>query len=725
MTDQGNGNYEIDCKVDQENFHFADCETHDLNLYAHENLSQDYTYTQSFVSKGKEYIALLGKGQKSDILYMWKKDNIYKHLYCFKDRKIHGIEYSPKLDSFVIVYEDHEPCYYSLKRGKRIKKFKGVKPQEVGQILTYSFSPNGRYFGIAYQTTFAIWEVFTVSSHGLRVNASGRLVTKFEDRGHLKFFRGKTLVSISKSDAVRVTTIDRKGDKDERIFELGDNISWNDIINGMISPDEKKLFFASENEVCSMDLSNGKVEVEQKFELADITKVQISEDCTQCACTNQRNVYFFSIKQGDEGTLGTVLKENFRNFQVLFEDNLLITVDNICLDIANYGDEDADEEFIYFDTNATKFHSFSFSPDFEYILAIVDEHSAIIYETKTGRVIKKWKNDCERWSECCIMAPESSETAIIATKSTDNEIKIWNYKNGNDVLALPNYNAASLCFNDKGNILAAGSKGVNEIARVFDLETGDFNSYNWPSGINGNKNTKVLLTQRKNEIGENEDLLIAIAEKQNPIVFMMETSQKLFECKGPITFAHIDEIDSNTEADVFAIKGTDGDGEYHALLFKLSEGTFLKHFENCFNLSLCKAKDKKMLLAKCKNINNGKLFIMKLDNLNDLDNPKNIIDCSLKAEVSSFIQGGDALASSFGDKEKIQYILNEPNYGKMIGEIDIEKKNKNYSEMDISAEENKLIFRYIQLLQQEYSKDKEEKAIAEEEKYGEEYDYEN
>ena len=694
--------YDIDCNVDESTCPFEDCQTQNMNLYSHENLSQDYIYTQSFTSRvfegGRQYVALLGKGKNknergeiTDILYIWEiNENIYKHKFNYKDKRIHGVEYSPKGDSFVIVYDDHEPCYYSLKSGKRIKKFESVNLSNEGNILTYQFSPNGGFFGIAFQSSFVVWKT---------TGNDKKCLVKFEDRGHLKFFRGKTLVSISKSDTVRVLSVDGKVGED-KMWPLED-IAWDDIINGMISPDGTKLYIATCEEICVLNLETGDFETGYyKFETSDIKKVLFSSDCNQVACTNLRNIYFYKLDQNEN--LGTVLKENFRHFEVLFESNTLVTLDDICINFTDYGNENEDERFIYFEKNNDHFESFTFSPDFEYLLAITGEHSATIYETTKGRVVKKWKNDCERWSECCLMAPEKSDTAIIATKSSPQEVKIWNYRNGNDILALPDYDVASFCFDETGGILAAGTKGTNEIARVWDLKSGDYNSYNWPSGLNNNRNTKVLLTKRITDDEEKEDILIAVSELQYPIVFKMENSQMLYQCTdAPITLSHIDEIESNPDADVFLLKGTDGKGISHGLLFKLSDGKFLRLFQNCINVTL--SKEKKMLLARCNNLNGGKLCVL---DLSDLDS-QNVVDCGIDADVSSFIQGSEAIASSFGDERETKYTLNNPFTGKMFGYLNIEKKNDNYCEMDISANDKILIFRYIQLHKEEFTKDQE------------------
>ena len=54
------------------------------------------------------------------------------------------------------------------------------------------------------------------------------------------------------------------------------------------------------------------------------------------------------------------------------------------------------------------------------------------------------------WSMACEMAPETSQIAVIATKSDSKTIKIWDYNNGSEVLSLSNYNVHSFNFSENG-----------------------------------------------------------------------------------------------------------------------------------------------------------------------------------------------------------------------------------------------------------------------------------
>ena len=62
------------------------------------------------------------------------------------------------------------------------------------------------------------------------------------------------------------------------------------------------------------------------------------------------------------------------------------------------------------------------------------------------------------WSIACEMAPETSKIAVIATKSNDQTIKLWDYNNGNEVLALSGYNVHSFNFSEDGRLLACGAR---------------------------------------------------------------------------------------------------------------------------------------------------------------------------------------------------------------------------------------------------------------------------
>ena len=131
------------------------------------------------------------------------------------------------------------------------------------------------------------------------------------------------------------------------------------------------------------------------------------------------------------------------------------------------------------------------------------------------------------WSMACEMTPETSQIAVIATKSDENTIKIWDYNNGSEVLSLFGYHAHSFCFSSDGKLLACGGREGNEIARLWDLTDNSYISYNY-DGANGNLYTIVNLTDDLDQMGNKYLILASIG--QEPIVFDANTKQLLYKC---------------------------------------------------------------------------------------------------------------------------------------------------------------------------------------------------
>lgn len=687
--------YSIELNYDENNWPYKECINQKIDLYSHEEIDQNYNYIKAKMSKEVNYVALIGKGKKEelgDILYIWKMDNIYKNIKTIKKRNIYGIEFHPKENSYVIVYEDRPPCFYSIDKHARISKFKDFpSKEETGEIISYSFSPSGCFFGISYENLFIVWKTI-----------DGTKISSFKIKSPLKYSRGKNLLAITEENVINIYNISSKMENPEleKSFKMDPkntfDINYTDILAGMISPDFKEFYFITNKAIYRVNLTEDKGKTEEilEFNQNNIKKAQICEDCSMFVITDLRTLYYYGLDDINSEP-GKILKEDFKFFEVHPNFNYLITVDDISVNITDTSDNDVDEIFIWLDENVKKFETFYFSPDFLNLLAITSEHSASLYNIKTGRIIKKWYNKCENWSDCCKMAPETSETAIIATKSTDSEIKIWNINNGNDVITLPDFNSASMDFSKDGKFLAIGGKEGEEIARFFDLSNGDYTSFKYEGA---NINTKVLLSKKNDENGISYEILIAASENQTPIVYNLEWQDFIFKCekKEGLELAKIYILECSPESNIILVNGDDKNNVPHTIVYSLKDGKILHHFENCKNSNL--SKDKKLLFAKCDNENEGKLFIM------DLTNNK-IIDCGVESEISNFLQGSKALVCAYSDKnKKVIYEIRDPSYGEVIGNLIIQPYENVNFEMDISAEKtvediNKqnLIFRFIQI----------------------------
>jgi WD40 repeat protein len=662
-----NEEYDISIDVDGEIFPYTSCITQDIFLKKHFELPQDLTYESPQQSQDEKYIGIIGKGKDSDTLFIWSKNNLNNPQYTYRGKKINCFEFAGNGRSFVIVYEKNSPVHCNLNNGKKICKFE--RSDMIGhKSLGCAFTCKSHYFALVTEEGLVVWDVL-----------NGKIEKIVRDKSPSKFLRKNVLISISEEGELKVTDI--SNDKVIKQFKLLDVDRNTDILSCMLNENKNYFYYATKKGFFYADINKKEVKFLQEFDQKDTQQVIISNDCINAISTNMKDIHFWKL---DEGKIGTFFKENFTSINVNFLTNKIMTSNNICINIWDYSVENETEQYIWLNNNPNKFDRFYFSPDFAVLLVIVDDNNAVLYNTISGQVIKKWSCDEPEWSIACVMAPETSLTAVMATKMDKDRIRVWNYNNGSELMTLTGFNAHSLSFSTGGNLLAAGCKEGDEIGRVWDLITGNYNSL--MNEHNDNKNTSVYLTK------EEPMKVILVAEKQKPLVYDVESGNRLFECSSSCAFEKIDEINSSMN-NLFYVKGLSTDNENIAVLFNLDNGEVIKIFNNCINIDI--SKDGKYLLAKSDNDNGGKLTIY------DIEDPRHIsnVACEIDPDVSNFLQGGKAIVSGYGTINKITYLLTHPQNGKAMGQLTCTKKKNEYTELDLSAnpEENSLVLRYIKL----------------------------
>ena len=657
--------YELTVNIDEKVFPYANCKAQNVYLKYHEELPQDLKYEKPQLSPDEKYIGIIGRGRDQDTLFIWFTSNLEKYKYKYQGQ-IACFDFAVNCTSFVIAYKKSPPKSYSLSSGKEIRTFESTGESEMN-VISSSFSQKSRYYGLATTERFTVWDIL-----------KGKVVKTIIDNSPSKYIRKNLLVLISSDGAIKVLQF--LDEKEIASFRLSQINSCNDILNCMMSPDLECFYYATRKGIYKSQIKTGKIQLIQEFNKDDTEQVIISSDCVNAISTNMIDIYYWQL---GEDKLGTLLKEKFNSLTVDFNTHKVVICDDICINIFDYSEE-RDEQFIWINRNPKGFESFYFSPDFTVLLAIVDEHNAVVYNTQTGRVIKKWKNRSPEWSLACQIAPITSQTAIIATKSTEDKVKIWNYNNGNEIMTLTGFNSHMFSFSPAGNLLAAGGSKGYEIARVWDLTTGNFNPLNYPE--HDNINAIIHLTK------EEPYKVIAVAENQKPVVFDVESGKMLYECKScPVFFDKVDRINSSNK-NFFFVQGLTTEKENIAVLFNLENGETIKVYKNCVNIDI--SMDDKYLLTKSHE-NNGQLTISNLETISNI----RTITCELNPDVSSFLQGNKAIVSPFGKDNKVDFYISDPTNGTNIGVLEFIKKNKEYSEIDLSVdeEENSLILRYIQL----------------------------
>ena len=669
--------YEISLNTTPDLYNYDSCQTENIPLFGHQELPQGYKFIDPRLSQDEKYLSSIAKGKETDIdyIYMWRMDNLDSFLYkCDAKGKIEGIEFAPNNKSFVIIYNQEPPVHYNIESGKKIVIFKPTgDPQS--QALSFSFSSKSRYFGLATENHFTVWDALT-----------GKVVEQFNEISPYKIIRNDTLISIQNNLNVRVINFSNKVVR--KSFQIKNLNSVDLILSSIVSPNGN-FIYALKDGIYEMNLENGNVDKIIEFEANNVI---ISDDCKNAVSTDFTNVIFWNLE--DKNKIGIIYKEEFHSFTVNFEKEKLITSNEICINIETYNSNEPNNKFIWLNLNTDKFNYFTFSPDQKVILGIMDEHNAILYNCETGRIIKKFHNKLPDWAIACEIVPENSEIAVIATKYNENIIKIWNYFNGWEIFNLEGYNTHSFSFSAKGNLLACGAENGNEIARVWDLNSDDNFHFGYTyNGTNNNSKTLVYLTKKDDD----KEKLICCSSKQNPVVFDLETKNLLFECNCPYIFEKVDDIQCDLDCNFFFVKGTDENGISNAALFNLSNGELIEQYDNCFNIDF--GKSGKLLLSRSTNINDNKLVISNFDDLNDIKR----ISCELDAEMSNFIQDNKVIVSAFGKEKKTDFILSDVNTGKMIAELKYVQKVRTNAEIDLSANQvdNTLVFRYIEFINPE------------------------
>ena len=653
-------------------YKYNSCQTINIPLFGHQELPQNYKFIEPRLSKNEEFLSSIAKSETKDLAYIWDLKNIDRYLYKYDGNGIiEGIEFAPNNKSFVIIYNKQPPVHYNIKSGHQIVIFKSIGKNQ-NKSLAYSFSTASRYFGLATLDFFIVWD-----------SLSGKVIRNFQEISNYKIIRDDLLISMDNNCNVKVINF-MKGEN-KKNFKINGINSYQEILTSILSSNDSNYYFALDNGVYKMNLNNGKIENIILFK-EKAKKVIISEDCRVAVSTDYINLQFWNLE--NKKLIGIIYKENFHSFTINFEKEKLVTSNEICIDIFKYNDENAVDRYIWLNLNPDKFENFFFSPDQKIILGIIDSQNSILYNCETGRIIKKFNSKNSLSIE---IVGENSEISIIATKFDEKTIKIWNYQNGNEVVTLEGFNSHHFSFNLMGNLLACGCKYGNEIARVWDLDSDKFYySYTY-EGNNNNKNTMVHLTKFEPE------KLICASEKQNPIVFNLESRELLFECECPYIFYEIKDIQSNLNNKLFFVKGIDSNGKSQAALFDLSNGRFIEQYDNCFNIDF--GQGNKLLLSRSSNINNNKLVISNMENLNNIHR----INCELDAEFSNFIQDNQVIVSAFGKEDKITFILSDVNTGKTIAELIYNKNVSRHAEVDLSCnvDENTLVFRYLEFINPE------------------------
>ena len=649
------------------NFPYSSTHQETIALFRHQELPQDYQYIDPRLSPNEKYLSVIGKGTMDDFVLIYDTDDLNEYKYKYKEGKIFGVDFAPDSRSFVIIYKNQPPIHYNISSGKRIISFKSHNKESFIPISS-TFSAKCRFYGLAYDFGFCIWDAL-----------DGNLIKCLNEESDNKIIRENLLISINKKCNVKI--INFQNDQTIKNFNIY-NINYNDILAIMLSPDLEYIFIGLKAAIVKMEIETGKFENVITFK-SEVSSIKLNEKCELAVSTNYKNIDFWNLK--NKKNIGSILKDPFNSYTFNFSKEKLVIANDISISILNYNDGET-EKFIWLNLNPEKFNYFSFSPDFKVLLAYIDEDNAILYNCENGEIIRKFQNNEKKYPLICEMVPSSSDFGVFAIKSDKNIVKIYNYINGVELMNLSGFNTYSFSFSEKGDLLSCGCLKGEEITRVWNLLKNEFYSYSY-NGKNNNINTLVNITKSE------RPKIICVSEKQNPIIFDLISQELLFECDCPFIYEKVEKISSSNNSNFFIVKGMDSSGKSQCVVFSLEDGKLITQFNNCNCIHIGNGN---LILSKSQNKNNGNLII---SDLSDFDNIKEI-NCEINAEISNFLQDKKTIVSPFGSEEKSKFILTDVNNGEIIGNVEYEKIKGNHAEVDLSAnvDDNTLIFTYIELV---------------------------
>ena len=709
--------YNINLRIDKEFFKYTSVKKSSILLKRHYELPQNYKFTSPNLSRNGLYISLIGKAineKDDDVVFIYNTKHLKANpiLKFYGTSKIEVFTFSPDESNFVIIYTNKPPSFYDFKETKAIAQGENIQPNDK-KILSYSYSKKGNKFAVGTDKDFIIYNAHT-----------GKIYVQIVDNSKIKIYRGKVLVLIDDSFKIKVYDIvEWSKDPEEKIddatkyfekrlklkkeFQITAFEKIDNIITSKISPEKDYIYFISYKGIYRIHIENQ--EMDQITIIEDVIKEgSISHKCNLFMTTDMETIKFwdFENSQNNSKDIGYIFKEKFNSFSINFEQCKLLTSDDLCIDITDIKDKSTPEEYIWLDLNPTEFGSFSFSPDYKVILAIINEHSAIAYNTSEGYVIKKWKNNLDNWARACQMVPETSSIGVIATKSSNKIVKLWDYLTGSDLSTFKGFDVHNFSFSKKGNFLAAGTVGGEEIARAWNLKDETEYHFYFKDSENEvkNKNTfiKIHYHNDNNDSSIKEDQIenlkiIAVAEGQNPLIFNFKDQQLILECTGcPIQLKYIKDVQSQELFNLFYIYGDCVNNIPTAIIFDLN-GEMLGEFENCKNIEFNEVE--KCVLNYSDDIKQNILTINHIDDQNNF----NTIECERSEVNAKFLSDGKNIVCIKDEDENRKTIFfNEVTNGETIGEIEFEKKTKNFVTLHLSLDKknNAIIFRFIELINQ-------------------------
>ena len=666
----------FDITLQKENTDFFYKKVHKISLplLSHSEMPKNLEYKSPLISSDSKYIACIGKNFNqniADIVYVWELSNLYFYKYKFStNSKVDSIAFSPNSKFLIIVYKDITPLMYDLTTGKKILSFEENGEEGSRQGYQCSFTVSGSSFALASTQSLTLWSI-----------VDGKIKLKILDDSPIKIISSEHLINI---DSELNCVIRKILSKDIiKTFKIKGIDFPGEILDARCSKDMEDFIYVIKGGIIAYNFKNKEYKNIQKFECG-VEKATISEDGNLVLKTNLKNICINDIK--NEKNVVTIIKDQFSEYKIDFYLKKLITIDNISITIQDYLDEKPIEQHIWLNKNPTKFEDIKFNKNFDILLAKISPNELVVYDIKTGYIIKKWVNFDENIINYTITKFGNDRIAVIINS---NLVKIWNFISKREEATFYGYSTNSLCFNGEGNYILCGAKKGSQTARIWNISDNKYGTYRH-KGKNDNINTVVHITSPI------PNKVICCSPYQNPLIFNSYTKELLCKCfcESRNKFQEIYEINSDHLYDIFIIKGKDQNNKNSGLMYKMSNGIILQKFENYTTLLL--AEGEGYIITKCNNINGGKLSSMYLKNLDNIIFNEFVI----QTDRCKLINDNKTALIEYGEGKSKEFNFINIKDGNFMGKINYNIKINRNAEICITADKYnvELFVRYFEIL---------------------------
>ena len=516
----------------ENDFPYRECLYFPITLRSHDKFPLGVEWSCPRISSDGKFIASICSNNS---IYIWNSSNGELEKSFSTKEKILNFEFNPINNNLIVIFEDCNPKYLSIKRNGIINELKDAN-LGFNEVISLSFSTQGTFFALCVDKGLYIWDIIT-----------SELQIYIDDYAKKKYLRNEFLITITNNNFLRIIDI-----KNPRNIFFEYNLKRVDSIDElqvcMLTVDNNYLYYATNAGVFRLNINDKLTDEVCKFIEPNAIYVNISEDCKKYMSTNMSDVFLYEERKG---LVNKFTFEKFNHIRIDYNKMLLLIIDDISISLKNlelYGIE-LDKCNVYIYPNPIKFQKIVFTRNSENILGIVNENFAILYECSTGKIIKVFNNNSKvlYYENCLVLTPTTSEKNYITFKLNDTSIYLYDSIKGIPLYIFKDFNAYEVKFNEGGNFLLAGTVGGNEICRLWDLENPN-QFYSYLTNNKKNKNTCVCFTNDRTKI-------ICQSIEQNLLIFDSDTRILLYEINLKFSLNQIIGINCSNNSKHFIIIG--------------------------------------------------------------------------------------------------------------------------------------------------------------------------